>query len=151
MDIDRVQQQRLLSILNQQTLPLASRPLLVPVSYTMDKGDCQAFEQFHSTLIQLGIQIDLMGATTVVVRTIPQLLPQLDIKKFLQSLRTIVPTSASLMQLLVSCQSFDAYQLNHEDKTVLVDYLDQQLLLTSQVVPWCLRLDTEKCRELLDV
>lgn len=151
VDIERVHQHSLLAMLTQQALPLASRPLLVPVNYMIDETNRQLFEQCQSLLVQLGIQLDWMGDATVVIRTLPTLLPQLDIKKFLQNLRDRFPTQSELLKLLVVCQSFDVYQLSQDDKMELEDYLQQQLLLSDSSLPWCTHLDTEKCRELVHV
>ena len=151
VDIERVQQQRLLFILNQQTFPLASRPLLVPLSYTVDKIDYQLFERYRSMFETLGVALEWMGGTKVVVRTIPQLLPQLDMNKMLHCLGNTPPLQMALLTLLVACQSFDVEHLEEDDKALLIDYLHQEIQTSSSVTPGCLRLDTEKCRELLNV
>ena len=156
MDVAQVQQHWFLSNLHEQTLPLVSRPLLLPVSYTIGKIDGQLFEQYCSMLIPLGIELDLMGNTKLVMRTIPLLFPQLDINQFLKRLlcrleRNLVPPDQmELLALLVACQSLDAYQLTQDDKSVLVDYLYQQLTASNSFISGCLRLDTDKCRELLE-
>ena len=152
IDMAVAQQQWLLSILNQQQFPLASRPLLVPIRYTLANLDCPLIEHCQAAFTQLGIQIDWLGSTEVVVRTLPMLCPQLDIKKLLQRLKgSVIPLSLDmeLFQLLVTSQSFNAYQLTNEDKTLLADYLRQHVLTSNLPMPWCLRLDAEKCRELL--
>lgn len=149
VDIVRAQQQWLLSLIEQQTFPLASRPLLVPVSYSINKIDGQLIEQHKDQLAQLGINIDWVGESSIVVRTIPLLFPQLDIKKLLHNL-TNKPDTA-LLNLVVSCQSFDAHQLNQDDKTMLADYLSQQIRKSDMLLPWCLRFDTEKCSELFGI
>ncbi len=147
VDVVPAQQQRLLSLVNQQALPLASRPLLVPVRYTIDKIDGQFVDQCQSMLAQLGIGFDWISKTEVVVRTIPLLFPQLDIKKLLHRLNGSISTQTSLLTLVVACQSFDAHQMNLEDKSLLVDYLQQCLRTFPSSIPWCLRLDIETCRE----
>jgi DNA mismatch repair protein MutL len=149
VDIVRAQQQWLLSLIEQQTFPLASRPLLVPVSYSINKIDGQFIEQHKDQLAQLGINIDWVGESSIVVRTIPLLFPQLDIKKLLHGL-TNNPDTA-LLNLIVNCQSFDAHQLNQDDKAMLADYLSQQMSTSATLVPWCLRFDTEKCSELFGI
>ena len=151
IDIARAQQERLLSMLNEQILPLAARPLLVPVRHTFDKEDWRYFEQYQVCLSQLGIALDLVGDMQVVVRSIPQLLPQLDIKQLLQRLNGIIPHQDIVMSLLAACQFFDVYALNQDDMAVLVDYLHEQMLNSNPRLTGCLHLDTEKCRALIHV
>ena len=160
VDLLIAQQQQRLSVVNQQVFPLASRPLLVPVRYSINKIDCQYIEQCQYVLLQVGIQLDWVGDADVVVRTIPMLFPQLDIKKLLQCLmdvdnsifellRTEAPTADELLKLVVRCQSFDAQQLDGEDKLLLVEYLHNCLRTSQSFIPWCMSLDIEKCRELI--
>ncbi len=150
VDVERLQQSRQLSILMQATLPLASRPLLVPVSDKMEK---RLFLNIHDGLTQLGLQLDWQASRQVLVRTIPQLLPQLDIKKLMQHLALMQGpfTKAALLQLLVTCQSFDAYQLNQEEKALLLDYLQDQIQLFGKDVLGCMPLDAVSCRDLVYV
>lgn len=150
VDIERLQQDRLLSALTQAVLPLASRPLLVPVS---NKMDCQQFLQCHDGLTALGFQLEWQDHGEVLVRTIPQTLPQLDIKKLLHhlALKDGISTIPTLLKLLVRCQSLDAYQFNHDDKTALFEYLQHELQRTDTSLPGCVPLDSEKCRAVLYV
>jgi DNA mismatch repair protein MutL len=153
VDILHAQQQRLLSSVNQQTYPLASRPLLVPVRYTINKTNCKLVEQYRPLLNLLGIQLDWLSDTEVIVRTIPLLFSQLDIKKLLHHLNVngVTPTQAHVLKLVVECQSLEGCQLNIEDRALLVDYLHQCVRTSSSGISWCLRLDVEKCRELFGV
>ena len=151
IDIERVQQHWLLSILNQQTLPLASRPLLLPVCYTIEKSVCGLVDLFQPMFKQVGVELDWMGDMKLVVRTIPQLLPQLDIQKLLKGLTSLNPQQPALLKFLVECQSQDAYLLNHEDRNRLLHYLQQQSLTSSPFISWCIHLDMGKCRELMSV
>lgn len=148
VDIEQVNQQRLLALLMQQTQPFASRPLLVPIKYMMNR---QTFEQYQLLLAQLGVKLDWVGDATVVIRTLPTLLPQLDIKKFIQHLIERTLAQSELLTLLVTCQSFDAYQLSQDAKVELENYIQQQILLPDSTLPSCMHLNAEKCRELVYV
>ena len=150
VDIERISQQNHLAMLKQQALPLASRPLLVPIKHKLTNLDQQMFEPYQLLLAQLGIQLDWVEDETVVIRTLPTSLPQLDIKKFLQHVIDTAPVQTELLELLVTCQSVDAYQLTQEAKIELGHYLQQQMQLTSSL-PWCRYLDAEKCREFVHV
>ena len=150
VDIERLQQDRLLSALTQVELPLASRPLLVPVS---NKMDSQQFLQCHDGLTALGFELEWQDHGAVLVRTIPQMLPQLDIKKLLHhlALKDGISTTTTLLKLLVRCQSLDAHQFNQDDKTALFEYLQHQLQHADTHLPGCVPLDSEKCRAVLYV
>ncbi len=150
VDIEGVQQHRLLSLLMQQSYPLTRRPLLLPVSYTIDKTNSPLFNQYQPVFSQLGLELDLMGDTKVVVRSIPVLFPQLDLQKFLQSITSPSLSQSALLKLLVVCQSYDAYQLDTENKELLIDYLQQQVKV-GPLVSLCRCLDTEQCREIMSI
>lgn len=150
VDVERVQQQALLDRLKQHLFPLAGRPLLVPINYTIDKTKRKLIEQCQVRLVQVGIQFEWVDETTMKIRTLPIMLPQLNINKFLQGLNDSVSKIDELLKWLVECQSFDVQQLNQEHKAEIVDYLQQRLMLSGSF-PWCLHLDAEKCRELVDV
>lgn len=150
VDIEQVNQQRLLALLMQQTQPFEKRPLLVPIKHVMDR---QAFEQYRTLLTQLGLELDWTEEATVLIRTLPKLLPQLDIKKFIQHLVLMesAPTQSELLKLLVTCQSFDVYQLSQDLKAELENYMQQQICLSDSAFPSCMHLNAEKCRELMYV
>ena len=148
VDIVHAQQQRLLSVVDHEPRPLASRPLLVPVRYSIDP---QLVEPYQLMLTEFGIGLDWVSDTEVVVRTIPLLFPQLDIKKVLQRLYAIAPVQTELLALLVTCQLFDAYQLSSEDKLLLADYLNQYIHASTSPLPWCLPLDSKTCCRLLGI
>ena len=161
----RAHQQSLFQQLKQQTLPLAHRPLLVPVRVSVDKKDYASIEQSRALLTDLGIQLDWVSETELVVRTIPVLLPQLDISKWLDFFkkapindkapgidsvagRRLLPVQESLHQL-IQCQSFDAQQLSTDDQSYLAAYVQQAIEARGQPLSWCWPLDLEACDELL--
>lgn len=151
VDIEPIQQQCFLSMLNQQPLPLDSRPLLVPVSHTVKRSEHELLSQYQPILKQLGVQLDWMGDTSVVIRTVPLLLPQLDLQQLLNGLTSPVLLQSALMKRLVDCQSSNVHQLNHEDKIRVVDYLQQQCLTVSPFSSWCIHLNVEQCKAVLGV
>lgn len=149
VDIVFVEQARLLNLLTQCARPLASRPLLVPVRVQIDY---EQFLQCHHQLMQLGFQLEWMGDGEVLMKTMPQLLPQLDIKKLLTyvAMNDEAPTDTALLDLLVMGQSLDARQFDEDSKALLVDYLEQ-LQSSGALMKGCMRLDSQTCRDLLYV
>ncbi len=125
------------------TCPLAPRPLLVPVSCAIEKANYLRIERVRPLLAELGLQCDFASDTRLMVRTIPQLLPSVDIQKFLQGIKEPTSTLSELLTRLITCQFFDARQLDVEEKTDLITYL--------QTTPdkFGRRLDITTCRGLL--
>ena len=141
-NIESVQQHRLTALLHEQQYPLASRPLLVPVSVAIEPSHYALLEQLLPILADLGLQCDFMSDTRLRVRTIPLLLPSVDIQLFLQALNSMTLPRDELLKRLVACQSLDARQLSVDEKIELTAYVQA----TSEVG---LRLDAATCRGLL--
>ncbi len=123
--------------------PLASRPLLVPVSFVIEKANYLHIERLRPLLAELGLQCDFASDTRLMVRTIPQLLPSVDIQQFLKGINESTSTLSELLALLITCQSFDARQLSIEEKTELTAYLH------TTPDKFGRRLDITTCRGLL--
>ena len=148
VNLAKVQSYWLLTILNKQQLPLSSRPLLVPIVHNIEKNNCKLIEQYQSILLNFGIQLDWVGEFSIVVRTIPVILPNLDIKKFFNKIYDVEVSEEDLKKLLVNCQSFDASQLEDRDKLLLSNYIKDNLEPSHLLSRFCLRLSMEKCQEL---
>jgi len=148
VNLTKVQEYWLLTILNKQQLPLSSRPLLVPIVHNIEKNNCKLIEQYQSILLNFGIQLDWVGEFSIVVRTIPVILPNLDIKKFFNKIYDVEVSEEDLKKLLVNCQSFDASQLEDRDKLLLSNYIKDNLEPSHLLSRFCLRLSMEKCQEL---
>jgi DNA mismatch repair protein MutL len=151
VDIAEAQQYRLLAMLRQQTYPLLSRPLLVPVRRTIEAIHLQLLKQYQPVLAEFGIHFDWIDSTTIIIRTLPTCLPQLNINDFFQHLKTHVLTQPDILKLLVVCHAFDVQQLSLDDKTALKAYLQQQIQHQAVKLSWCMNLNAEKCRELMYV
>ena len=70
--------------LHQEVIPWSSRPLLVPVYYCDSARDFNDCAHYYSLLQQLGIALEVVDSGKIAVRTLPNSIPQLDIKPFLQ-------------------------------------------------------------------
>ncbi len=142
VNVESLQQRRLIELLTQQAYPLASRPLLVPVGYAIDKANYLLFERWLPMLADLGMQCDFASESRLMVRTIPQLLPSVDIQLCLQALGNMPPMQAELLKRLVTCQSFDARQLTHDEKIEITAYFQDS-------PAFGLRMDVAMCRGLI--
>jgi len=149
VDLDGVEQHRLFTLLNQGTSPLAMRPLLLPVSYRLERESVPLFIEHQSLFKQLGFEFDWMGNDTIVVRAITQALPQLNIPKLLQRISKDNLSPSGLLTLFIACQDYDAHQLDEVDTANLLDYLQQQELDLSPFKAWCFCLSLEKCQAIM--
>lgn len=149
VDVKRIQQQRLLHEVALQQLPLAHRPLLVPISYSVDAMQCHRLQRCQDNFNQLGLQFDWVSEQKIVIRAIPILFSQLDMKQVIKTLTATVNTLAGCLQLLVSCQLVDAHLLTVDDVELLIAYLQQQHASLA-VVPGCRALNAQVCREMID-
>ena len=147
-DIESLQQQRLSEQLAQQAYPMASRPLLVPVSLVIDKANYALIEQLLPMLSELGIQCDFASESRLMVRTIPLSLPSVDIQAFLHGLTGRIVTQEDLLKRLIACQSFDIRHLTHDEKIELTAWLEATHDVQSTLG---LRMDVANCRGLLHV
>ncbi len=139
LDVSIAYQYWLLSRILESPYPLASRPLLVPVSHSIDKANSRLIELYQSPLMSLGISLDWIGERKVIVRTLPLLLPQLDLKKLLHLLNGPAVQAASIRdwcKVLMSCQSFDLTLLSDEDKAGLMGDLNLKGPLNNGCVPF---------------
>lgn len=149
-NIGQAQRERHLSLLSQQTLPLASRPLLVPIFQLFSPEECLHLQALRHTLEQLGIQLDVED-TQIIIRTTPILFPQLNIKQLLAKILDTSLEKPELSHLLISAQSTDAFQLSSEERDALGHFIIEHLERNAEKQPWCLPLDLQRCQELMGV
>jgi DNA mismatch repair protein MutL len=148
VDVEGLQRSWLGSIL-KESLPLASRPLLVPLSYPIEQEEMQHMNASRQILLQIGIEFDLGGERALIIRSLPTAVPHLDFKQFFRALFKIPsPSIAALLELLTLCQSFDAQQASWEEIEALVCYIHS--LSTDKSRPWCKHLSLQICQDLLN-
>lgn len=126
VNVQTVLIQRAKALLTQEPAPLSSRPLLVPVSYPINKTDYHQIECLKELCTQFGVDIDFISESVVVIRTIPCCLPLLDIKRFMQRLLSALPTQDSVISALSESQLIDAHQFQDEDKQIIITHLTNQ-------------------------
>jgi DNA mismatch repair protein MutL len=66
------------------TGPIASQPLLVPLSINVAPAEADAFEEHGSALRKVGLDIERAGPATVLVRELPAFLPARDVEELVQ-------------------------------------------------------------------
>lgn len=146
VDLQALQQQQLKTMLNEQTLPLQARSLLVPVIFTIEKSNYQLLESYQSILLELGIQFDFISNDTIRVRSIPVCLPTTNLVELFERLQHTMPDYANTCKLLLASQSFDAMQLTSDDKLILAHYFQTHF---AELQTLSRPLDTTHCRDFL--
>ncbi len=122
IDIIALQRLWLLSELAKKKLPLASRPLLVPLSLPISL-DSETFLIYCQALEQLGIELGLAGEQSILVRSLPSMVPHLNLKKFLTAFFTSPECEINkLLELLAASQTFQAQQLQPEERAILINF-----------------------------
>jgi DNA mismatch repair protein MutL len=138
--------------LAKASLPLASRPLLVPIRYSLPALWQKKVNELCSHLNQLGIQLEIAGEGEVLIRTIPLSIPYLDLRLFLDAVTRLDKLGLDhLMTLMSQSQVFDPRLLSTEEKMEL-----NQLFIKShgqeRKKPGLFKaLTVDDCRNLLNV
>jgi DNA mismatch repair protein MutL len=115
--------------LKTQSMPLSSRPLLVPISFEIKPKDIILFESIKLRLLGFGIEYDFISANSIAIRTIPQCLPMLDIDLLFNNLITKNLDTSQLFEVIIASTSFDALQVSLDEQQELLDYMMQKKLL----------------------
>lgn len=142
VDMIRVRQQRLLSQLESQPQPWATRPLLVPVSIPVPKEHMDVMLAYQPALVNYGLVIEPCGDSAMRVRSIPRDLPALDLHGMMQSLVSESPALGGLSAWLLRADVWDLLSMTDDEKADLMAYW---VVTRSHAV----RLDHNKCMELI--
>ena len=145
LDIPHAQQQHCLFLITQHTRPLLSRPLLVPISIDCSSDDGRRIQQL---LAPFGIHLEFNNLR-LIVRTIPICMPQLNVKSLLQQVIESSPEEGELSGIFAAHQLTDVMQLSADEKASLGDFVVQQLEQQMPTQRYCLRLDAERCHDLM--
>ena len=146
IDMQRLQAHRLRHLLMDEPFPLASRPLLVPVTCHIEASDHACLEAFIPLLAEVGVQMEFISEGVIRVRTIPLLFPLLDFHALCPALMTTSATRAAVLERLIEGHLWDARQFSADDIDDCVAYLQ---LNPSVQAALCLPLDDKRCRSLL--
>jgi len=124
IDVVALHQYKLEKQISQLVLPLASRPLLVPIRYSLPLKLQNHKEHLEQGLKQLGVGLEWIGEHEVQIRSIPLCMPYLDLRLFLDSVAECgVVQQSTLMELMSRSQLFDPRLLSLEEKIDLNELL----------------------------
>lgn len=149
VDIKAMQHHRLWSELHEATLPLANRPLLVPVSLVVDKQACAALASRFALLQQLGIEVGWISDTTIAIRTLPVSLAEVNLQQFIAAVAQCRADITSILKLLIEHQTIDAYQLDEAAQATYIDYFITEWQPAMGIKRWGVHLDSRKCRDVM--
>jgi DNA mismatch repair protein MutL len=110
---------------------IKARPLLVPVIVKLADPDPGLLTAHRSMLLRLGLDVDQSGPQSVMVRSIPALLPDVDLQELLQGLLEVFRNSTSatddLPQILLELLA--AYGSIHVTRSYTLKEMEQELRL----------------------
>lgn len=124
IDIIKLHRHALEAWLEKSALPLQSRPLLVPISASVNDLEVETLEALQPQLGNLGIQLDFIGASRVLIRSVPVEMPYLDVQALIPLLLAKSPKNVEqLRSCLLAAQSFSAKTLGEDEQAQLFQYL----------------------------
>jgi len=148
------------ALFDEQVRPLlqedviAARPVLVPLRLTVNAAQKNNFMAYQSHFKTLGLSFDLIDEKTLLVRTIPVILPQLDFEMLLEKLDSkkliIDPSKEQLIALLLSATPVDCELLDEEQLTAMKSILSQRLMSKPHEKGFYKSLDEKDARQLLN-
>ncbi|MCE3043619.1 DNA mismatch repair endonuclease MutL [Legionella sp. 16cNR16C] len=145
-----LQKQNLKRQLLQSNLPLPARPLLVPAKYTVESDRFTKIAEAKELLEHAGIQLVFLSESEIMVSSIPLMLPDLNIKQFLDLFCTDCPSSFSeMVDYLMSAYEFSLSFTSDEMKQELFFYLKNQLMESGDLRGIATHLSEQRCRDLL--
>lgn len=151
VDVLYIQQHWLKSCLTQQQLPLASRPLLVPISHTLNAIELERFEVLKPCLEQVGIDVNLIGNNVIYIRSLPIAIPHLDLKQFLNAIFNVSSlTNMDVMELLIKHQIFNPKTVTQEEREVLIAYIHTLNDGMNEQQAWRKQLSAEFCWDVVN-
>lgn len=145
VDMKGLYQEGLRSYLLQQSLPLVSRPLLIPLRYPIPDGREACIPKIQKMLQDWGICLNI-DRDFFKVATIPIAVPQLDIPALLEAVYRDELADQRMLEYLTTHQFFDARQLTVDEKNELYITLEN---IGAETSSFCKELTLDDCRKWL--
>lgn len=149
VDIFLLEKQYLLDMLEKAPLPLAARPLLVPIRYQLPEN-APAITPIIEALAQIGLAVDYDLGKNLLVRSLPILTPHLDLRSFLDTLFSAadLPGLSTLFHYLLSYHRSHAVPLPDEQWQVYMAYLQHIPVEKEPYVRFIRQLTEKICQEI---
>ena len=149
VDIHDIHQQYLTDLLSSKSLPFLRRPLLVPMTVMITPSAYDVLERYQPLVHEIGIEFDFTSEHTLMIRSLPLDLPQVDITQFFAAIQPLWLEKPALLKCLVACQVFDAYNVLPEEWERLLHYVLKDLEASDDIKASCRRLDVEQCHQIM--
>jgi len=140
----QLRRQQLQDAINTNTL--STRPILVPISLSVDNNLIALASQYEALLESVGVRLQAQSST-LLIRNIPSLLAQTDLKILMQSLLNALNNNKTDKASL-------AIILQQHLPLIAISQLEQATQLLLQLnefsidAPWCRRLDQQTLNSL---
>jgi DNA mismatch repair protein MutL len=143
LHVKRFQDAYLRAQLKQSSLPLPTRSLFVPVRISIPPHQVLV-EETIVCLAQAGLTLSWMGDRVLLVRSIPVLIPHLNLRTFMQSILSCEAlTIAHVLDELVQHQGLDAGSVSETEKQSWLGYLAS--FTPEEVTDYLKPLSSEDC------
>ncbi|HHT0592549.1 TPA: DNA mismatch repair endonuclease MutL [Legionella anisa] len=149
VDVVALHQYKMKEQLQDLALPLASRPLLVPIRYFVPQKIQRSNLQLEQVLKQLGINVEWIDDNELMIRSMPFCMANLDLRLFLDAMVDWEITPKNLLELMIRSQILDSRLLSIEEKFELNELLLLLCKERNHRSGVFKRLTNEDCRNLL--
>jgi DNA mismatch repair protein MutL len=146
LDVKRFYRAYLQEQLKTAELPLVSRPLFVPVSISLEK-QMLVLEETFVCLTQVGLTLSWLGESVLLVRSIPVMMPHLNLKAFILSVLSMSNlTTEKVVNEMLQHQTLEAGVVSDLEKQTWMAYLSAAMPM--QDLPFLRALSTSNCAAL---
>ncbi len=124
-----------------QASALCSQPLLLPETVTLAEQQIESIAAYQAKLQTLGISVETLGLTTLVVRQLPALLREMPVEGFIQLLAQKLLGVNEQRDLSALLPVLARYAAQHQQDTNLmtIKQLSKQFLPVLEQYPQCWR------------
>lgn len=152
VDSIALQQEWLFHQLQHVNTPLASRLLLVPVSYPVPPQLKARMHDLQLGCEPLGIRMECTKDEELLIRSVPIAIPYLDLRLFLEKAAELTSFNFdNLLATISQTQRLDPQLMSKDERWELNQFLLNMHNKTTQKSPLCRALSVDDCRKLLHV
>lgn len=131
-------------------LPLPTRNFLVPIRFSVNKKLKNKIQEYHSWFEQLGVVMDFISETHILIRAICNDLEEINFNSFFDKLVTInLKNQFDLAKLLIEAQSINLLLLSKEEQNNLLAKVYEHLEKSSLKTGFSITLNEELCCNLI--
>ena len=125
IDFSRLERYRMQKFIATQSTPWVSRPLLVPISFSLADEVQAHFAQWRLRFLDYGLQVDEVIEGASRVRGIPRCLPRLDLARFFEYLNNGLMQDEGLIEAFLQAQPLSLLTISEEEGAELLMYWQQ--------------------------